>query len=100
VTDGVTVTFRDAGHILGAAEPGEYLLGEPHEVRARIARFLFRPCGRERTAALRRAITSDIRKIGLVHGEEAQALAFAEILREMKPKAEILVPEYQQTFEI
>jgi hypothetical protein len=36
----------------------------------------------------------------LVHGEEAQALAFAEILREMKPKAEILVPEYQQTLEI
>jgi hypothetical protein len=35
-----------------------------------------------------------------VHGEEAQALAFAETLRGMKPKAEIMVPDYQQTLEI
>lgn len=46
------------------------------------------------------AITGNIQKIAVVHGEETQALAFGETLREMKPQAEILVPEYQQVMEI
>ena len=42
-----------------------------------------------------KAITGDIKKISVIHGEESQALAFAETLRGMKPKAEVIVPEYQ-----
>ena len=39
-------------------------------------------------------------KISVVHGEESQALAFAETLRAMKPNAEVMVPEYKQLMEI
>ena len=46
------------------------------------------------------AMTGDIKKICVVHGEEEQALAFGDTLREMKPKAEVLVPEYQQVVEL
>jgi hypothetical protein len=35
-----------------------------------------------------------------IHGEESQCLAHAETLRAMKPKASVLVPEYQQVVEI
>ena len=46
------------------------------------------------------ALTGDIKKIAVIHGEESQALAFAEVLRMIKPKAEVLVPEYQQTLDV
>jgi hypothetical protein len=36
----------------------------------------------------------------VIHGEEPQALAFAETLRRLKPKAQVIVPEYRQTVEI
>jgi metallo-beta-lactamase family protein len=78
------------------------IFGEPHEVRARIA-SLDSFSGHADKHELRRyveAIGGDIKKIAVVHGEEAQALAFAETLRGMKPKAEVLVPEYQQVLEI
>jgi metallo-beta-lactamase family protein len=78
------------------------IFGEPHEVRARVA-SLDSFSGHADKNELRRyveAITGDIKKIAVVHGEEAQALAFAETLRGMKPKAEIMVPDYQQTLEI
>ena len=43
------------------------------------------------------ALTGDIKKVFVVHGEESQAMAFAETLRAMKPKAEVFVPEYKQS---
>ena len=46
------------------------------------------------------AITGDLKKISVVHGEEAQALAFAETLRALRPKAEVLVPQYLETLEV
>ena len=46
------------------------------------------------------AMTGDIKKCFVVHGEESQGLAFAEILRGIKPKAEVIVPEYKQMVEI
>jgi metallo-beta-lactamase family protein len=78
------------------------IFGEPHQVRAQIA-SLDSFSGHADKNELRRyveAITGDIKKISVIHGEESQALAFAETLRTMKPKAEVLVPEYQQTLEI
>ena len=44
--------------------------------------------------------TGDLKKIVCIHGEEAQCLAHAETLRAMKPKAEVIVPEYKQAVEI
>jgi metallo-beta-lactamase family protein len=78
------------------------IFGEPHEVRARVA-SLDSFSGHADKNELRRyveAITGDIKKISVVHGEEAQALAFGETLRRMIPKAEVLVPEYEQTLDI
>jgi metallo-beta-lactamase family protein len=78
------------------------IFGEPHEVRARIA-SIDSFSGHADKDELRRyveAITGDIKQISVIHGEEAQALAFGETLRQMKPKAQVLVPEYQQTLEI
>ena len=45
-------------------------------------------------------ISGDLKKIFCIHGEESQCLAHAETLRQMKPKAEVLVPAYQQVVEI
>jgi predicted metal-dependent RNase len=38
-------------------------------------------------------MTGDIRRIAVIHGEESQCLAFSEILRKMKPQADVRVPE-------
>jgi hypothetical protein len=46
------------------------------------------------------ANTGNIRRVFCIHSEESQHLAHAEILRAMKPKANVLVPEYQQIVEI
>jgi len=45
-------------------------------------------------------ISGDIKKIVCIHGEESQCLAHAETLRTMKPKAQVIVPEYKQVVEI
>jgi metallo-beta-lactamase family protein len=78
------------------------IFGEPHEVRARIA-SLDAFSGHADKHELRRYVENikgDIKKIAVIHGEEAQALAFGETLRGMKPRAEVIVPEYQQVMEV
>jgi metallo-beta-lactamase family protein len=78
------------------------IFGEPHTVRARIA-SLDSFSGHADKNELRRyveALEGDIKKIAVIHGEESQALAFGEALRSLKPKAEVVVPEYQQVMEI
>ncbi len=45
-------------------------------------------------------MSGSLKKIICIHGEEEQCLAHAETLRRMKPKAEVLVPEYKQVVEI
>jgi metallo-beta-lactamase family protein len=95
-----------AEHTLGAQIlSGQNLVnifGEPHHVQARIA-ALDSFSGHADKNELRRyveGIEGNIRKIAVIHGEESQALAFAQTLRAMKPKAEVMVPEYQQVLEV
>jgi metallo-beta-lactamase family protein len=86
--------------ILSGANPVN-IFGEPHQVRAKIA-SLDSFSGHADKNELRRYvgnIQGDIKKIAVIHGEEAQALAFAETLRGLYPKAEVAVPEYQQVLE-
>ena len=45
-------------------------------------------------------LSGDIKKIICIHGEETQCLAHAETLRAMKPKAQVIVPAYQQVLEV
>ena len=78
------------------------IFGEPHPVSARIA-ALDSFSGHADKNELKRyveGIGGDLRKISVIHGEETQALAFAQTLHSLKPKAQIVVPEYQQVIEI
>jgi metallo-beta-lactamase family protein len=78
------------------------IFGEPHEVRAQIA-SLDSFSGHADKNELKRYVekmTGEIKKICVIHGEESQALAFAETLRGMKPKAQVIAPVYQQVVEI
>jgi metallo-beta-lactamase family protein len=92
-----------AEHTLGAqilsGQNPVNIFGEPHPVRARIA-SLDAYSGHADKTELRRyveALSGEIKKIFVVHGEESQSLAFGETLRTIKPKAEVMVPEYKQT---
>ena len=95
-----------AEHTLGAQilarQNPVNIFGEPHEVHAQIA-SIDSFSGHADKNELRRyvqAISGNIKKICVIHGEESQALAFAGTLRSMKPKAQVTVPVYQQIVEI
>ena len=94
-----------AEHTLGAqimaGRSPVNIFGEPHEVRARIA-SLDSFSGHADKNELRRyveAISGNIKTFCVVHGEESQALAFAETLRSIRPKSQVIVPEYKQISE-
>ena len=44
-------------------------------------------------------VTGSLRGIFVIHGEEAQALAFAETLRQIHPKANVRVPQFAESAE-
>ena len=91
-----------ADHTLGAqilsGKNPVNIFGEPYEVKAKVA-AIDAWSGHADKNELRRyvsAITGNLKKICVVHGEEEQALAFAETLKQMRPKAQVVVPEYKQ----
>lgn len=95
-----------AEHTLGAqilsGRSPVNIFGEPHAVKARVAR-IDSFSGHADKNELRGYVASlrgDIQKIFVIHGEEEQSLAFAETLRQMKPKADVLVPERGQSVEV
>src|SRR5262245_55191419 len=77
------------------------IFGEPYEVRARVASIDAFSGHADKNELTRyvKALTGDIRKIAVIHGEEAQCLAWATTLRTLRPKAEVVVPVYQQIME-
>lgn len=78
------------------------IFGEPYDVRAKVS-SLDTYSGHADKNELKRYVqklTGDIKKIVCIHGEEQQCLAHAETLRGMKPKAQIIVPQYKQMVEI
>jgi metallo-beta-lactamase family protein len=89
------------GHAIVSGRSPVNIFGEPYEVRAQVA-SLDAFSGHADRNELRRyveGISGDIKKIAVVHGEESQSLAFAETLRGIKPRAEVIVPEYGQRIE-
>src|SRR5688572_28687198 len=78
------------------------IFGEPHTVRARVASIdaFSGHADRNELQSYVKAMTGNIRKISVIHGEESQCLAFAETLRALKPKAEVIVPEYKQIVDL
>jgi metallo-beta-lactamase family protein len=95
-----------AEHTLGAQIMGGRspvnIFGEPYEVRARVASIdaFSGHADKHELARYVEGLTGNIKKISVIHGEESQALAFGETLRDLKPKAEVLVPEYRQVLEV
>ena len=78
------------------------IFGEPHAVRARIA-SIDAFSGHADKLELRRyvrALTGNIKKAFVVHGEESQALAWGKTLGELLPKAEVRVPVFKETAEV
>jgi metallo-beta-lactamase family protein len=94
-----------AEHTLGAqivsGRSPVNIFGEPYPVRARVASLDAFSGHADRTELKRyvSAMTGEIKKIAVVHGEESQALAFVETLKGMKPKAEVFAPVYKQAAE-
>ena len=70
------------------------IFGEPHTVRAQIARLDAFSGHADRNELLEyvRKLSGPLRKIAVVHGEEVSSLAFGELLKKEKPNAEIIVP--------
>jgi len=94
-----------AEHTLGAqilaGKNPVNIFGEPQAVRAQIA-SLDAFSGHADKNELERyvkSLTGSLKKISVIHGEESQALAFAETLRGMIPSAEVIVPQYKQVVE-
>jgi len=95
-----------AEHTLGAqilaGQKSVNIFGEPQTVRARVC-SLDAFSGHADKNELSRyvtALTGNVRKIAVIHGEESQSLAFAETLRALKPQADVLVPTYQQSWDV
>ena len=78
------------------------IFGEPHVVRAHVASIdaFSGHADREELKRYVERLTGDIKKISVIHGEEEQCLAWAQTLRKLKPKAEVLVPEYKQHVDV
>ncbi|MEI9959658.1 MAG: MBL fold metallo-hydrolase [Limisphaerales bacterium] len=78
------------------------IFGEPQQVRAKVV-SLDTYSGHADKNELKQyvqKISGNIKKIICIHGEESQCLAHAETLRAMKPKAQVIVPQYKQVVEI
>src|SRR5208282_1702890 len=95
-----------AEHTLGAqilaGQSPVNIFGEPCAVRAQIASLdtYSGHADRNELKQYVEKISGDLKKIYCIHGEASRCLAHAETLRQMKPRAEVLVPEYQQVLEV
>jgi metallo-beta-lactamase family protein len=78
------------------------IFGEPHQVRARVASLdaLSGHADKSELIDYVRRLTGNISRIFVIHGEEDQALSFGETLRQLKPQADVLVPEYGTKVEL
>ena len=91
-----------AEHTLGAqilsGRSPVNIFGEPHEVRARVASLDAFSGHADRTELKRyvSALSGNLGKVAVIHGEESQVLAFAETLKQMKPDADVFAPVYRQ----
>jgi metallo-beta-lactamase family protein len=90
------------GNMITAGKTPVNIFGEPCDVRAKVVSLdtYSGHADKNELKAYVQKLTGDIKKIVCIHGEETQCLAHAETLRAMKPKAEVIVPEYKQVLEI
>ena len=95
-----------AEHTLGAqilaGRDTVNIFGEPNRVRARVASVdaLSGHADKEELVRYARRLNGNLQRIFVIHGEEEQSLPFAETLRGLQPKADVLVPVPGQVVEI
>jgi metallo-beta-lactamase family protein len=95
-----------AEHTLGAqirsGRSPVNIFGEPYNVAAQIAAIdsFSGHADRSELVSYVQALTGDIKKVFIVHGEESQAMAFGETMRQLKPGAEVVVPEYKHVAQV
>jgi metallo-beta-lactamase family protein len=89
------------GHAIKSGRSPVNIFGEPFPVRARVASLDAFSGHADRTELKRyvSALTGDVKKVAVVHGEDQQALAFVETLKEMKPHAAVFAPMYREVME-
>jgi metallo-beta-lactamase family protein len=90
------------GNQITAGKTPVNIFGEPHDVRAKVVSLdtYSGHADKNELKSYVQKISGDLKKIICIHGEESQCLAHAETLKQMKPKAEVIVPEYKQVVEI
>lgn len=78
------------------------IFGEPYEVKAQVASLdsLSGHADKNELIAHVGRVKGSIKKIFVTHGEEEQALAFAETLKKLRPKVQVVVPVKGQKEEI
>ncbi len=95
-----------AEHTLGAqiiaGRSPVNIYGEPHAIRARVAKIdaFSGHADRNELSGYVKSLTGHIKKTFVIHGEETQSLAFAGTLKELLPKSEITVPVLHQAVEV
>ena len=95
-----------AEHTLGAqilaGRSPVNILGEPHAIRARVAKIdaFSGHADRNELSGYVKSLTGNIKKTFVIHGEEEQSLAFAETLKHLLPHSEVTVPVPHQAIEV
>ena len=94
--------YNTLGSVIRAGIDPVYIFGEPYEVKAKIASFdgFSGHADKNELSKYIESLTGDIKNVYVVHGEEASSLAFADTIRSIKPKAEVVVPELNESFEL
>ncbi|PAW82827.1 MAG: MBL fold metallo-hydrolase [Pedosphaera sp. Tous-C6FEB] len=95
-----------AEHTLGAqiiaGRSPVNIYGEPHAIRARVAKIdaFSGHADRAELSAYVKSLSGHIKKTFVIHGEEESALAFGETLKQLLPKTEVTVPVLHQAVEV
>lgn len=95
-----------AEHTLGAqimaGRSPVNILGEPHTIRARVAKIdaFSGHADRNELSGYVRSLTGHIKKTFVIHGEEESSLAFADTLKQLLPASEVTVPVLHQAIEV
>lgn len=95
-----------AEHTLGAqiiaGRSPVNIFGEPHAIRARVAKIdaFSGHADRDELSGYVKSLSGQIKKTFVIHGEEASSLGFAETLKHLLPKSEVTVPVPHQMIEV
>jgi metallo-beta-lactamase family protein len=95
-----------APHTLGAQLASGHkevnIFGDPYEVRATIETIdaFSGHADKNELRAWAEKVTGPLRGIFVIHGEEPQALAFAETLRGLHPQSNVRAPQFSESVEL